>query len=135
MLAAAAAIALALTLIDLRGGERNPDAGWRPLPLITDGRIDPGWIQIGWGGLVVDDGALRTAPDPRGLGLLVYRAERLGNCQIRVVFKAKEAKSNAGVCVRLSDGLQNHDPGDIVWFKEVTVRRLPAANEHERAAK
>lgn len=22
-------------------------------------------------------------------------------------------------------GLQNHDPGDIVWFKEVSVRRLP----------
>ncbi len=25
-------------------------------------------------------------------------------------------------------GLQNHDPGDIVWFKEVSVRQLPAAN-------
>jgi hypothetical protein len=24
-------------------------------------------------------------------------------------------------------GLQNHDPGDIVWFKEVSVRALPAA--------
>ncbi|MDO8629799.1 MAG: hypothetical protein Q7R41_04840 [Phycisphaerales bacterium] len=24
-------------------------------------------------------------------------------------------------------GLQNHDPGDIVWFKEVCVRSLPAA--------
>ena len=23
-------------------------------------------------------------------------------------------------------GLQNHDPGDIVWFKEVSVRPLPA---------
>jgi hypothetical protein len=21
-------------------------------------------------------------------------------------------------------GLQNHDPGDVVWFKEVAVRRL-----------
>jgi len=24
-------------------------------------------------------------------------------------------------------GLQNHDPGDVVWFKEVSVRRLPSA--------
>ena len=24
-------------------------------------------------------------------------------------------------------GLQNHDPGDVVWFKEVSVRLLPAA--------
>jgi len=23
-------------------------------------------------------------------------------------------------------GLQNHDPGDVVWFKEVSVRPLPA---------
>ena len=22
-------------------------------------------------------------------------------------------------------GLQNHDPGDVVWFKEVSVRPLP----------
>jgi hypothetical protein len=25
-------------------------------------------------------------------------------------------------------GLQNHDPGDVVWFKEVSVRPLPAPN-------
>jgi len=24
-------------------------------------------------------------------------------------------------------GLQNHDPGDVVWFKEVSVRSLPPA--------
>ena len=23
-------------------------------------------------------------------------------------------------------GLQNHDPGDVVWFREVSVRPLPA---------
>src|SRR5436190_16925417 len=25
-------------------------------------------------------------------------------------------------------GLQNHDPGDDVWFKEISVRPLPASN-------
>jgi hypothetical protein len=37
--------------------------------------------------------------------LLVYRRERLGNCQLSVVFKANEAKSNSGVYVRLADGI------------------------------
>lgn len=80
-------------------------ADWRPLPLITEGKIDPAWVQIGWGGFEIEDGTLRTAPDPRGLGLLVYQRERLGNCQLRIVFKAKEAKSNSGVYVRLADGI------------------------------
>jgi hypothetical protein len=26
-------------------------------------------------------------------------------------------------------GLQTHDPGDVVWFKEVSVRPLPAGAE------
>jgi hypothetical protein len=26
-------------------------------------------------------------------------------------------------------GLQNHDPGDIVWFKEISVRRLPPGTQ------
>jgi hypothetical protein len=26
----------------------------------------------------------------------------------------------------LFSGLQNHDPGEVVWFKEVSVRPVPA---------
>ena len=95
--------ALAYTLPVLHGAESEP--AWRPLPLITEGKVDPNWIHVGWGGFVVDDGALRTDCDPKGLGLLVYKKERLGNCQIRVVFKTKEAKSNSGVYVRVADGI------------------------------
>lgn len=91
--------------VAVQGAEAGSADGWRPLPLITDGKVDPQWVQIGWGGFVVEDGTLRTNPDPRGLGLLVYRRERLGNCQIRIVFKASTAKSNAGVYVRLTDGI------------------------------
>jgi hypothetical protein len=25
-------------------------------------------------------------------------------------------------------GLQNHDPGDVVWFREISVRPLPQAS-------
>ena len=73
----------------------------------------PSWVHVGWGGFVVDDRALRTECDPKGIGLLVYRKERFGNCQIRVVFKSKEAKSNSGVYVRIADGIlqQASQPG------------------------
>ena len=90
----------------LRSGAAESKAGpWRSLPLIADGQVSPQWTHVGWGGLVVDEGALRTECDPRGLGLLVYAGERLGNCQVRVVFRSKDEKSNAGVYVRIADGI------------------------------
>jgi hypothetical protein len=89
----------------LRGAESRSQAAWRSLPLIADGKAVPDWMHVGWGGFVVDDGTLRTECDPKGLGLLVYKKERLGDCQIRVVFKTKEARSNSGVYVRIADGI------------------------------
>ena len=87
------------------GDNSGLERAWRQLPLITNGRVDPSWMHTGWGGFVVDGGALRTDCDPKGLGLLVYTRQRFGNCQIRVVFKAKDATSNAGVYVRIADGI------------------------------
>src|SRR6266513_1036118 len=97
--------AFACSLPIVRGAESVAEPAWRALPLIADGKVNPNWMHVGWGGFVVDDGALRTECDPKGLGLLVYTKERLGNCQVRVVFKPKETKSNSGVYVRLADGL------------------------------
>jgi hypothetical protein len=96
-----------------RAAESAGGGTWRALPLMADGKVHPDWVHVGWGGFVVDGGALRTECDPRGLGLLVFRRERLGNCQLRVVFKSQEAKSNAGVYVRLADGIlaQTKTPG------------------------
>src|SRR6185295_7348676 len=97
----------------LRGAESATEPAWRAVPLVADGKVDPNWVHVGWGSFVVDDGALRTESDPKGLGLLVYKKERLGNCQIRVVFKTKDAKSNSGVYVRIADGVleQVKQPG------------------------
>jgi len=105
--------ALAGTLPILQAAESVSDPTWRRLPLITDGKVDPNWVHTGWGGFVVDDGSLRTECEAKGLGLLVYKKERLGICQIRVVFKAKDARSNAGVYVRIADGIleQVGNPG------------------------
>jgi len=86
-------------------GDTKADSGWRRLPLITAGKVDEGWCHVGWGGFVVEGDTLRTDCDPNGLGLLVYRKEKFGNCQIRVVFKSKEPKSNSGVFVRIADGV------------------------------
>src|SRR5437762_4015249 len=99
------AATFACSSLVLRGAAPIADPAWRPLPLISDGKVDPGWVHVGWGGFVVDDGVLRTECDPKGLGLLVYKKERFGNCQIRVIFKSKEAKSNSGVYVRIADGI------------------------------
>src|SRR4051794_4226513 len=81
------------------GGAGLTDAGegWRSLPLMRDGKVDPAWAHIGYGGFVVDDGVLRTECDERGLGLLVYTKDKFGDCHIKVVYKAKDAKSNSGV--------------------------------------
>lgn len=87
--------------------------GWKKLPLTKNGKVDPAWVHVGYGGFVADDGALRTDPAPEGLGLLVYKKQKLGNCQIRVVFKPKEGRSNSGVYVRIDDGIldQVKNPG------------------------
>src|SRR5215471_4246061 len=89
----------------LLSAEADAESGWRPLSLISGGRIAEGWVHVGWGGFAVDGDYLRTECDPKGLGLLVYKKQRLGNCQLRVVFKSKETKSNSGVFVRIANGI------------------------------
>jgi hypothetical protein len=81
------------------------DEAWRSIPLIKDGKVAPDWKLVGWGDFVVEGDALRTEPSERGLGLLVYAKERLGNCQIRVVYRTRDARSNAGVFIRMDDGI------------------------------
>jgi hypothetical protein len=87
------------------GEETQGDTAWRSLPLIANGKVDSSWVHLGWGGFSVEAGALRTDAAPEGLGLLVYQKERFGNCQIRLVFKTKDARSNSGVYVRIADGI------------------------------
>jgi hypothetical protein len=98
-------LAIACIVKEAHGAESSAERPWRALPFIHEGKVDSSWCQIGWGGFVVDDGAIRTECDPKGLGLLVYKKERFGNCQIRVVFKSMDARSNAGVFVRVADGI------------------------------
>ncbi len=102
---AAGGLAIAFACALAHSAETQAPPAWRPLPLIAAGKVAEGWCHVGWGAFAVEEGALRTECDPKGLGLLVYQKEKLGNCQIRVVFKCKDAKSNAGVFVRMADGI------------------------------
>jgi hypothetical protein len=119
--------------------EPKGDAGWRALPLIADGKVHPNWAHVGWGGFVVDDGALRTECDPRGLGLLVCAKERFGNCRLRIVFKTKDEKSNAGVYVRIAQGIldQVGKPGDAFdrdakgKISDASMEKVKASAERE----
>ena len=104
--------------------KENADS-WRALPLINSGKVDPSWVHIGYGRFVVEDGSLKTESSENGLGLLLYEKEKLGNCQIRVVFKTKDARSNAGVYVRIDDGIleqrgKTHAPATRTESGELT---------------
>lgn len=118
-----------------RGADLKAEGPWRRLPLVTDGKIDANWVHVGYGGFAVDDGALRTECVPQGLGLLVYKKERLGNCQIRIVFKTKDAKSNSGVYVRLADGILDRvqNPGPA-FDRDANGKISPESMEKVKAA-
>lgn len=103
-------VCFALTLFACHAfaAERSADAGWQRIPLVKDGKIADDWVHIGWGGFeVIDKDQIRTAPDPRMLGLLVYKGKKLGDCQLRVVFKPEKPSSNSGVYIRIDDGVLN----------------------------
>src|SRR5262249_19078346 len=87
------------------GVNDQPDRPWRVLPLLKDAGIHPNWTHIGWGGFVRDNDGVRTECDEKGMGLLPYQKEKFGNCQIRVVFRCQDGKSNSGVFVRIDDGI------------------------------
>jgi 3-keto-disaccharide hydrolase len=80
-------------------------ADWRALPLIKGGQIASEWQHAGWGKMIVEGDAVRTDPSEKGLGLLVYTTEKLGDCQIRIVYRPKDVRSNAGVHIRMDDGI------------------------------
>ena len=130
----AATLSLLLLVMLICTAQSDDDAPWRSLSLIKDGKVDPAWVHLGYGGFVVDEGALRTECDEKGLGLLLYEKEKFGDCQIRVVFKQKDAKSNAGVYVRIDDGIlkqvdRNHAPAHRDANGQLTEESLQVFKE------
>jgi len=121
----------------------DPSAPWQTLPLVTAGTIDPAWKHL-WGGAfsVAEDGSLRTDCTDAGMGLLLYQKQRFGDCQIRVVYRCEQAKSNAGIYVRIDDGILEHanDPLPLRERNEAgrltkeSLQRIEQSSEAEREA-
>src|SRR5262245_9166938 len=107
--------ALALTFLVL--ASISPAADWRELPLIKDGRVAPEWQHAGWGQMVVEGDAIKTDPSEKGLGLLVYTKEKFGNCQIKIVYRPQDNRDNAGVHIRMDDGILNWVGKDSIAVK------------------
>lgn len=137
----AGSVLAANALSGVRAAE-SKDGGWRNLPLITDGKVDANWAFLGYGKFTVDNRALRTDCAPEGLGLLVYKKERIGNCQLRVVFKTKDSNSNSGIYVRIADGIldQVNNPGPAFVRDakgtptDESMEKVKAAAEREAGA-
>jgi hypothetical protein len=125
-----------MLLISASGNaDESPDDKWQILPLIQGDRIDPSWVHIGYGGFAVDQGTLRTECDEQGMGLLLYKTRPFGNCRIRVVYRSKDPKSNAGVFVRIDPAILeklNEKPKPI--RREPDGKLVPGAIEQLMAA-
>jgi hypothetical protein len=100
-------------------------ADWRELPLIKGGSVAPEWQHAGWGKMVVEGDAIRTEPEEKGLGLLVYTKEKFGDCQIRIVYRPQNARDNAGVHIRMDDGILKWIGKDSIAVKRDANGKLP----------
>ena len=111
------------------------DDGWKQLPLVKNGKVSKDWVFIGYGAFEAEGDMIRTAPVSEGLGLLVYKKQKLGNCQIKVVFKPKEERSNSGVYVRIDDGIlkQLKNPGEKLE-RDASGRPTKESEEKVKAA-
>src|SRR5262245_2914593 len=73
----AAVCAIAYVQVAREFGILHAKDDWRPLQLIDGGKVAADWKHVGFGKLVVDEGAVRTDCDERGLGLAVWTKEKL----------------------------------------------------------
>jgi hypothetical protein len=87
---------LLLMTIPMFAAAQN-DEGWKP---IFNGKDMEGWQHVGPGSFVIDEGMLKTEG---GMGLLWYTPDKIGNSQIKVVFKTTAPDSNSGVFIRIPE--------------------------------
>ncbi len=72
-----------------------PAADWKQL---FDGKNLDGWQHVGKGGMVVENGLIKTHG---GMGLLYWNGGKVGDCTIRVVYKMRDHNDNSGVFIRI----------------------------------
>lgn len=77
------------------------EADWRPL---FNGEDLSGWQMVGPGEFKVEDGALVTYG---GMGLLWYTEEKIGDAELKVVYKVTSDDDNSGVFIRIATEPKN----------------------------
>jgi hypothetical protein len=71
------------------------DAGWKQL---FNGKDLTGWKHVDKGSMSVENGLIQTHG---GMGLLYWTGGKIGDCQLRVVFKMRDHNDNSGVYIRI----------------------------------
>lgn len=57
-----------------------------------------GWKHVGPGEMTVENGLIETHG---GMGLLYWAGGKIGNCELRVVYKMRDENDNSGVFIRI----------------------------------
>src|SRR5579872_2391257 len=86
---------LALCILALSPFVHAQTDDWKQL---FDGKDLTGWKHVGPGYMTVEDGLIRTHG---GMGLLYWTGGKLGDCEIRVVYKMRDHNDNSGVFIRI----------------------------------
>ena len=86
-------VALCVLALSLSTHAQTDD--WKQL---VDGKDLTGWKHVGPGYMTVEDGLIRTHG---GMGLLYWTGGKLGDCEIRVVYKMRDKNDNSGVFIRI----------------------------------
>jgi hypothetical protein len=73
-------------------------AGQTEWKQLFNGKNLDGWKHVGPGGMAVENGLIKGHG---GMGLLYWTANKLGDCEIRVVYKMRDMNDNTGVFVRI----------------------------------
>jgi hypothetical protein len=68
---------------------------WKQL---YNGRDLTGWKHVGPGGMIVEDGLIKTHG---GMGLLYWTGGKVGDCRIKVVYRMRDNNDNSGVFIRI----------------------------------
>lgn len=74
---------------------RTDTGQWQEL---FNGKDLTGWVHVGPGGDTVINGQIKTQG---GMGLLYWNGGKVGNCQIKVVWKMKDENDNSGIFIRI----------------------------------
>jgi hypothetical protein len=98
---------------------------WKQL---YNGKDLTGWKHVGPGGMIVEDGLIKTHG---GMGLLYWTGGKVGDCRIKVVYRMRDNNDNSGVFIRIP--IEPREPWMPVHYGyEVQIDNHPeTSNEDE----